>query len=318
MMPTLVSDHLQLGDAVSAGAVTIVPIYPRRGPAAEYLTYERAAPLGVRIAELHADGVVPELRAENPTDSYVLLYDGEELTGAKQNRILNLTVLLAPRSTAVIPVSCVEQGRWSSRSEAFSPAMQTAAPAVRRRKATRLAGDPLARGAAQGEVWAAVSDEMAMHVVASPTAAQSDVFDAHRVRLDELALSFPLLPGQSGALLACGGAVVCLDYVSRPDAFADLYPKLLVGYLLEARRARPAPNAATGAVAERFLATLDEAKASERPSVAVGRDLRLDGAGQVGSGLTVEGELVQLSAFAAATAESSAPHSRIAPPSRRG
>jgi hypothetical protein len=37
--------------------------------------------------------------------------DGEELIGAKQNRIVNLTVLVAAGQTLHIPVSCVEAGR---------------------------------------------------------------------------------------------------------------------------------------------------------------------------------------------------------------
>ena len=42
--------------------------------------------------------------------------------------------------------------------------------------------------------------------------------------------AFPLVPGQSGAALALGDGQLCLDYVSRPAAFARLYPKLLDGY----------------------------------------------------------------------------------------
>ena len=40
---------------------------------------------------------MPELVVTNPLDEWVLLYDGEELVGAKQNRILNLTVLRGRR-----------------------------------------------------------------------------------------------------------------------------------------------------------------------------------------------------------------------------
>jgi hypothetical protein len=71
----------------------------------------------VRVTELNAGGSVPELRLENNADLPVLLVDGEELVGAKQNRVLNLTILAPAKRTTVIPVSCVEAGRW-----AMSPA----------------------------------------------------------------------------------------------------------------------------------------------------------------------------------------------------
>ena len=65
---------------------------------------------------------MPELVAENPLAEDVLLDDGEELVGAKQSRILNVTLLVAAGSKPPIPVSCVEQGRWSRRSESFEAA----------------------------------------------------------------------------------------------------------------------------------------------------------------------------------------------------
>ena len=41
---------------------------------------------------------MPELGVDNPLEHNVLLYDGEELVGAKQNRILDLTVLVGAKT----------------------------------------------------------------------------------------------------------------------------------------------------------------------------------------------------------------------------
>ncbi len=112
-----------------------------------------AAARPARSTRSASRGSCPSSPSRNPTDANVLLYDGEELLGAKQNRILNVTVLVAARSTTPIPVSCVEEGRWSRRSASFASAPHAAHPELRRRKAQRLAAEPLARGVAQSEVW---------------------------------------------------------------------------------------------------------------------------------------------------------------------
>src|ERR687885_1886196 len=121
-MTTSTQSPIQLGDPVEHRGVVIAPLFPRADPRAEYLTLEQAIPLGFAVTEVDAAGSVPELLARNPLEDAVLLYDGEELVGAKQNRILNVSVLVAGRSETRIPVSCVEEGRWSARSTAFAPA----------------------------------------------------------------------------------------------------------------------------------------------------------------------------------------------------
>src|SRR5918992_1754914 len=149
----MVQEVIQLGEPVEHRGIVVCPVFPRRTSRAAYVTLEEALPLGFRVTEVDEAGAVPELGVENPLEENVLLYDGEELLGAKQNRILNVTVLVAAQSEARIPVSCVEEGRWSRRSAAFAAASHAAYPDLRRRKAEALAAQPLALGAAQGEVW---------------------------------------------------------------------------------------------------------------------------------------------------------------------
>ena len=285
-------DAIQVGDPVEHRGIVVYPLFPRATPRAEYVTLDEAVPLGFQVTEVDEAGSVPELLVENPLDQDVLLYDGEELLGAKQNRILNVTVLAPARGKTRIPVSCVEHGRWSRRSRRFAPAPHTAYPELRRRKAERLSMQPMALGAAQAEVWDAVAEKAGRLRADSPTGAQADVFRSREDDLAALREAFPLHPGQSGALLALGGDR-CLDYVSRPEAFARLYPKLLDGYLLDAiERLDGKP-----ADALRFVAVVDAAPTARRPSVGRGDDVRLQSDGVVGSGLELDGELVQLCAF---------------------
>lgn len=312
----MIDTSIQPGTATEHRGIAVTPLFPRATPLAAYLTLDEALPRGLRVTEIDAAGSVPELAVANPLATDVLLYDGEELLGAKQNRILNVTVLVAAASELRIPVSCVEQGRWHARSADFSSAPHAAPPELRARKTLRLQEQPLARGLAQAEVWDAVAARAARLQINSPTGAQSDLFAAREHELDTLRQAFPLEPGQSGALLALPDGTHCLDYLSRPDAFAALYPKLLNGYLLDAldQLDRPAAPAATAAA---FTGVLDQTELTRGPSPGRGTDLRLRARGLHGSGLELDGELLQLSAFTAGTDPATPRPGSIARPSRR-
>ena len=309
----MIEESIQLGEPVEHRGIVIAPLYPRSNPKAQYLTLEEVLPLGFRITEIDEAGSVPELLAFNPLDQAVLLYDGEELLGAKQNRILNVTVLAAGKSETRIPVSCVEHGRWHARSGSFDAARHAAYPDLRRRKAEQLSAQPLARGIAQAAVWDEVAAKAGRHGVHSPTGASADIYRGRETALAELRQAFPLAPGQSGAVLALGRRRLCLDYLSRPAAFARLYPKLLDGYLLDAlEHLDRKPTGREHVIG--FLADADTVPTRRQRSAGLGDDLRLASDGLVGSGLTLDEELLQLSVF---TSDSETSRIRVARPARR-
>jgi hypothetical protein len=291
-MTTTLDLPFQLGQPQSHAGITLRPLFPLRDPVCDYVSLEEGLTKGLEIGEVSEAGDVGELAVRNPLNLGVLLYDGEELLGAKQNRILNLSVLLAAGSTTRIPVSCVEQGRWSRGHRGFQPAGHVAGPQLRKRKAVSLRTDALARGAAQREVWSSVDEQLALRHVASPTAANADIFASRQRETRDLAERFPLEPGQNGVLVSIAGQGWCLDAVSRPDVFAHVYPKLLAGYAYDAVE----PSGAS-ASAELVMETLGRCINRRGPSVALGDDIRIEGKGVIGSGLEVEGELVQLSAY---------------------
>ena len=109
--------------------------------------------------------------------------DGEELVGAKQNRVLNLTILVRPKSKATIPVSCVERGRWAYRQRDFAASDRSMFAQAKASKLDQVSESMRARrgrSSDQGRVWADIDMKVASMKAAAPTAAMSDVFDQYR------------------------------------------------------------------------------------------------------------------------------------------
>jgi hypothetical protein len=115
--------RLALGEPQSHHNLTLVPLLGDGVGEPGYRLLDEALAEGcARVTEVSEAGRVPELRFINGGARPVLLRDGEELLGAKQNRILNLTVLAPDHQAIVIPVSCVEAGRWQAQSADFGSA----------------------------------------------------------------------------------------------------------------------------------------------------------------------------------------------------
>jgi ARG and Rhodanese-Phosphatase-superfamily-associated Protein domain len=288
-MKTLASTHtlpFDLGSPRSFRGLTLVPLCPARSTELEYVGLDEAVARGFIVSEIGAEGVVESLLVENPLSELVLLYEGEELVGAKQNRILDQTILIAAGATLKVPAKCVERGRWARRSQHFAAAPRAAYPELRR-----------AQREGQAAVWADVAAKQERLQAFSPTGAAESMYVSRGAMLEEYVQALPRLDGQSGVLVGIGGRLVCLDYVSRSDVFAGLYLKLLRGYALDAIESRvekPASDAAIG----RFLGELELAGRASRPAVGLGEVRVVDGYA-IGSELVADGEVVALSAFPA-------------------
>jgi hypothetical protein len=101
----VIENVIQLGEPRKHRGIVVTPLFPLRDPVAAYVTLDEALGRGLRVTEVSESGSVPELTVENPLDARVLLYDGEELVGAKQDRILNVTVLVEAGAKLPIPVA---------------------------------------------------------------------------------------------------------------------------------------------------------------------------------------------------------------------
>lgn len=326
----VVGPRLELAAPQRAEPLTVFPLVTRQETELPYLLLADALEAGtLEITEV-GSGSVPSLRAVNRGEEDVLVLDGEQLVGAKQNRMTNRALLLPAGSETKIPVSCMERGRWRDTGRTFRSAPQHSPGKVRRkarklearRVALGLEASPKALAGAQGEVWAEIRDQSASLGVDSPTEALDDLYTTRRRALSEWAERFPSVDGQVGLLAFLGAEALGLDVVGGRSHWARLHQRVLRGYLMDAlgrgdvRRAAsgaegPGAPAAGGssvggpsaagrggdggaepdeADALRFLARVREADRAEAPTVGKGTYVVLSG-GVLGAELT-DGDLL--------------------------
>jgi hypothetical protein len=233
----------------------------------------------------------------------ILLLDGEELVGAKQNRVLNVTILLAPNFETLIPVSCIEQGRWSYASKEFSSANRTMSADLRKKKTQSVHERVRESGSFasdQGEIWEEISLKFERsQVPPSPTMALSDLFEAKRETSEDYLKNFFSLDNQMGLAVFINGNMAGIEFLGRHDTFQLLYRKLLASYVLDAletadKKSKESPS--HDFITE-FLAGAAGANVDRRKSVSLGWDIRLESETIVGAGLEFEQQILQLSLF---------------------
>lgn len=312
-----VGPALELGEPQRADGLVVFPLVTGEDAELPYLLLADALEAGtLEITEV-GSGMVPSLRAVNRGAEDVLVLDGEQLVGAKQNRMTSRTLILPAKSQTEIPVSCMERGRWRSVGRTFRSAPQHSPSKVRKKARTLealhaaegIGPSPDALAAAQHEVWSEIrarSDELG---VRSDTEALDELYAARVRDLGEWADRFPPVDGQVGLLAFFESEPLGLDVVGGRSHWARLHDRILRGYLLDAlggragRRAAAAggsagaarrgssgspggANAPSGsgeaepdeADALRFLAAVRSARRSEAPTVGKGTYRVLSGA----------------------------------------
>ncbi len=287
----------------------IVPVFSEGEGTHPYLSLKEALQRELaEITEVSEGGSVPELRVQNKSALPIVLIDGEELAGAKQNRIVNTTILLAPQSVTVIPVSCTEAGRWRYRSAHFSESGNIMSSKARYAKSSRVK-DSLEKyqryDAGQSEVWGSVDKLHAKMKTMSHTSAMSDVYEQRKEDLAAFVEAFPVKEGQKGMVALYNKKLAGFDYLSRTEAYKDIHEKLLRSHSIEAL-AEPVEEAEEQAILDevaRFLQELEAAPVtSANPPVGLGTDIRFEDAANSGFKLVYEEEVIHEYGFRKAVA----------------
>jgi len=317
---------IETGPSTQFRNLILFPLVRRNTPARplDYLLLEDGIAQGkVRVTEVHAGGSVPELRLENNADLPVLLVDGEELVGAKQNRVLNLTILAPAKQVTVIPVSCVEAGRWGMSWADLKTAdymMYSLGRGERLAQVTESMRSNGTRKSDQQAVWRNIAAKATRLKASSPTGAMSAIFESQASSLEEFTRAFTWQEGQCGVAFAIGGRVLGLEVFDHAEAMRRFFQKLVRSYALDALDAdSSAHEPASVETACALVTQIGAAQSFAEQALGLGKDVRFNGPEISGAALWAQERYVHICSFAknGKSSDASGFWTRMSRPSQR-
>jgi hypothetical protein len=288
--------EVELGDEMVIGGLSVFPLTGVRVAGPAYLTGPEAFEAGmIEVSELDP-AQVPFLAITNLALVPILLVEGEMLVGGDQNRTMNVTVLCPPLARTIVPVSCVEAGRWGKR-RTVSASNKHAPGSLRAAKTANLeprSEDTSSRRSDEGLIWNEVARQSMAHDVFSVTSALDDVQEEIEDRLAPELEKIRTVAGQIGVICTIGEQVIGLDLFDKPSTLERYVRSIVAAHALDA------PLQPSGAdpirAIEHFLAQIDRTGRDIGRGVGLGDEILLHG-DLAGIGLIYEGSLVHFAAF---------------------
>ncbi len=294
-------DGIDVNEPTVAGSLQIFGLYWGGGADLLYLTLDEALDADVlKITETDESGNVPTLKVNNTSAQMIFLMAGEQLIGAKQNRVLNASIMVAAQSELVIPVSCVESGRWSYQSRSFH-SKGTSSHSFLRHKISRHVYDSYREGkmafSKQGEVWDEVSRKLYKMKSVSGSQALDQVYKDHDKRMKEAVSNLRAPELCCGVVFAFGGRIAGMDLFDKPATLSKLLPKVAKAYIIDALEEPNETNQVQRPAVENWLRSVAAARFEPFDSTGLGRDIRIEADNMIGAALMLDNGPVHVELF---------------------
>jgi hypothetical protein len=266
------------------------------------LAHEAIAAGTLEVTEKEG-GVVQELLATNKGPLPVAILEGDTLIGCKQNRVVAHSVLIAAGASAVIPVGCMQRGRWRWQGQHFGTGEMRVDPGFRREAVRETTAAKLRRERPrldQGRLWSKVDSRMAAYAMASPSSDYHEALFQRQYEAREQLARYRSRPGDVGVMVTYNGRLVAIEFTGSPNLWTGLAGRTLPSYAfladdpleIEALEKQPKDSA------KGWLRRLKRATVKASAAVALGDDLEIAGDGIVGAGLQWSERPVHVAVFA--------------------
>jgi hypothetical protein len=260
------------------------------------------------VSELDTGASVPELQVHNPGSTDLLIPAGRVLEGGRQTRTVNVSILVPAGATIIIPVSCVEAGRWSGGST-FRDSKRMASRSMRMSKGRSVKSNIENHGTKnsnQGEVWNAISEELTTRHLTSDSslfldAAGSIENDQELSDLVSNLLGTGPAEGQTGVVVAYGDKIAGLELFTNPDDLRASWEALVNSIVFDSPVQESDESSVIDVVAiEAFLADIANQEGTVAKGTGLGSEFHVANERYVAHALVDDsGSLLHAYAFAA-------------------
>jgi len=255
----------------------------------------------LEIREIDQAADVNNLIVLNKSDKYVFIMDGDILEGAKQNRVVNTSVLLSPNKKTILPVSCIEQGRWRFVSDKFKQSDYVAPSKMRSSKAANVKKSLESFSgfdANQTEIWENVNDYQKDFSYYSETSNFTDVYMHKSDEVKSLIEKFRVHKKANGIAVFLRKNLLSIDVFNRTEIYAEYFTKILKGVAFEAAQLKPTNHGLTNAEAayktQDFFDNIGKLKYNEFDGAGVGIEYRFENKEYTGFTLNYKVHMIHL------------------------
>jgi len=294
---------IRLNDLINEKNLSIMPLTKDKTKGFKCLTLDKAfADNLASIREVSDSGSVSELKIQNKGRKPLFLLDGEQLLGALQNRTLNLSIMVPAKSSLVIPVSCVEEGRWGFRgSDRFVSSNHIYFSEGRRRR-TRKINYSLAAGGErfsdQGEVWDDIDKKAEAMRTRSRTRSMDDMYENWEHQLEHFVDNLRPIKNQVGSIFLINGELKGLEIFDSASLFNHFYNKIIKSYAIDALEKMHARQRQIQlSNISSFLNDVKESDFNAYKAIGLGSDIRLSSTSLNLAGLEIENNMIHFLAF---------------------
>lgn len=264
----------------------------------DFLTLKKGYEMNlVEIKELD-HSTVNAVSCKNDSVAPLILIDGDEITGAMQNRIINDTLLIPAKSTVNIPVSCTEHGRWHTRGEGeasrtFEPSLYSANHSTRSRK-SRASYEERDY---QGEVWDSISEFESRSNFKSMTSALNDSYENLKDKQNDYLSKFHIEDGQNGVIFIVNGEIKGLELFYNHSIYKQYHEKLCRSYIIEAIVEKKSVDNIDRLEFVKVLENISHSEFKSKKSIGLGDNVKFSNDFGSGSSLVWEDELIHMTFF---------------------